>query len=134
MTSMHQPITLKHRHLLLEDLILLPEGAKFTCSISSEHYFLKHGPTLSKIQKCLEIQPSQPCIIDQKVYFSFNLTMMSNPKIDAFELGTMHNQSEMIQECTKEGGCGLNCIIDATGKTLLVKVHHLIDHTFERIF
>ena len=80
MDSLHQTITFQHHHLLLEEMMLLPEGAKLTCSISSEHYFLQHGSTLSKIWKCLEIQPSQPCIIDRKGYFSFNLMVVLNPK------------------------------------------------------
>ena len=46
----------------------------------------------------------------------------------------MHNQSEMMQECTKEGGGGVNCVIDATGKSLLVKFHNLIDHPSDILF
>ena len=134
MASKHQPITFQHHRLLLEEMMLLPEDAEFTCTISSEHYFLKHDPTVSKICCCLEIEPTQPYIIDRKVYFSFNLTVLSNPKLNEFKLGTMHNQSEVIQECTKGGGCGLNCIIDATGKNLLIKFHHLIDHPSEILF
>ena len=114
--------------------MLLLEGYEFTCSVSSDHYFLKHGPTLSKIRKCLETQPSQPYIIDRKVFFSFNLTVTSNPKRDAYHFGTMHNQSEMIQECTKEGSGGLNCVINATDKPLLVKFHHFINHPSEILF
>ena len=67
MHSLHQPITFQHHYLLLEEMMLLPEGSKFICSISSKRYLLKHGPTLSKIQKCLKIQPCQPCFIDRKV-------------------------------------------------------------------
>ena len=90
--------------------------------------------TLAKIQKCLEIQPCQPCIIDRKVYFSFNLTVVLNPKYDVFDLGTMQSQAEMIHECTKEGGGGLNCILDATDTHLLIKFHYLIDHPFQFMF
>ena len=45
MNLLHQPITFQHHHLLLEEMTLLPDGSEFTCSISSEHYLLKNGPT-----------------------------------------------------------------------------------------
>ena len=49
MDLLHQPITFQHHHLLLKEMMLLSEGDILTCSVSSDHYFLKHGPTLTKI-------------------------------------------------------------------------------------
>ena len=68
------------------------------------------------------------------MYFSFNLTVVSNPKYDVFDLGTMQSQAELIRECSKEGGGGLNCIVDATDANMLIKFHHLIDHPSQIMF
>ena len=78
--------------------------------------------------------PTCPLILDQMVYYSFNLTVRSNPKLEAFTYGTMGSREVIIHECTKQGGCGLNYEFETTGNPILIKCHNLIDHPKDIMF
>ena len=39
-----------------------------------------------------------------------------------------------MHECTKHGGCGLNCEFKTTGDPLLIKFHNLLDHPKDIMF
>ena len=62
------------------------------------------------------------------------MSVSSNPKFDEFKYGTMGSREEIAQQYTKREGCGLNCILSATGKPFLLKFHNLIDHPLDIMF
>ena len=82
--STHQLLTYEHHRLLLEEMMLLEPGSVFTCAISSKHYFLKQYHSASLIKKCLLQSPTSPLVQEQNVYFTFNLLVRSNPKLNEF--------------------------------------------------
>ena len=43
----------------------------------------------------------------------------------------MGSREEIDLQCTKREGCGLNCILSATGKPFLLKFHNLINHPLD---
>ena len=48
-------------------------------------------------------------------------------------MGTFGSR-ELITKCTKAGSMGLNFHVDVTGKSMLIKFHHLIDHPLDIMF
>ena len=46
----------------------------------------------------------------------------------------MGSREAIIHECTKQGGCGLNCKFESTGDPILIKFHNLIDHSKDIMF
>ena len=91
------------------------------------------NPT-SLIKKCLETTPTLPLLLERKVYFAFDLVVTSNPTYEHFKLGTLGSTAEIRHQCTKREGTGLNCILQATGKPMLIKFYHLIDHPLSIMF
>ena len=129
-----QLLTHEHHQLLLEEMKLLDKGSVFTCAISKKHYLLQQSCPTSMIKKSLLAMPTCPLILDQMVYYTFNLTVQSNPKLEAFTYGTIGSREAIIHECTKHGGCGLNCEFQTTGDQILIKFHNLIDHPKDIMF
>lgn len=82
MTSSQHPFSHAYHCLLLEEMMLLKEDSKCTCMVSSEHYFLEQNQSKSLIKKCLEKAPICSLILDRKVFFAFNLTLILNPKLE----------------------------------------------------
>ena len=118
--SKYHPLTHKHHHLLLEEMMLLNPGSDFVCAVSTNHYFLQHSQSKSSFKECLVTAPTQPLIVDRKTFFTIEMSVSSNPKFDEFKYGTMGSREEIACQCTKREGCGLNCILSATGKPFLL--------------
>ena len=74
--------------------MLLPPGASFICAVNANHYFLKQSAFMKKIIQALEECPAKPLILRRTVYFTFDLTVSSNPMQDAFEHGRMLHQND----------------------------------------
>ena len=134
MESPHHALTHEHHHLLLEEMMLLTVGSKFTCTVSANHYFLNQVNPMSLIRKCLQTAPTRLLLLERKVYFTFNLVVTSNLTYEHFKLGTLGSTDEISHQCTKREGAGLNCVLQATGKPMLIKFHHLIDHPLSIMF
>ena len=115
-------------------MMLLEVGAEFTCTVSADHYFLQQANSTSLIKKCLEACPIRPLVLDRKVYFAFDLTVSSNPTLENFKFGTLGSREEIIQKCMKREGAGLNCVLPAIGKPMLIKFHHFINHPLSIMF
>ena len=122
-----------HNQMLLKEMMLLPPGASLVCAVWKDHYFLKQNSFQTKVRKILAVHPANLIIINRKAYFTFRLTVLSIPTKDVFENGTLLHQDEVIKSCTKQHGSGLNCETD-TGKDMLIKFHHLVDHPREIMF
>ena len=86
------------------------------------------------IKKSLQVLRTRPLILDRIVHYIFNLTMRSNPQMEAFTYGMMGSWEAIIHECTKYGGCGLNYEFQTTGDQILIKFHNLIDHPKDIMF
>ena len=115
--------------------MLLHPASDFVCAVSANHYFLQHSQTKSSFKECLLVTaPTQPLVVDRKTFFTIEMSVSSNPKLDAFKYGTMGSREEIAHQCTKREGCGLNCILSATGKPFLLKFHNLIDHPLDIMF
>ena len=114
--------------------MLLPESSEIVCAINADHYFLKQEQTIANIKKCLELRPSIPLVLERKVYFTFHITVVSNPYKEDFLFGRFNSRSEITEKCSKRGGAGLNCVFSDTKEPLLVKFHHLLDCPFEIMF
>ena len=88
-------LTHEHHRLLLEEMMLLDEGSVFTCAICKNHYLLQQSRPTSLIKKSLLAMPTSPLILERKVYYTFNLSVRSNPKLEAFTFGTLGSRDSM---------------------------------------
>lgn len=84
-TALYQPISHAHNRLLLEEMMLIPPRATFVCAVNADHYFLKQSFFKKKIKEAIDAYPTKPLILCRKVFFTFDLTVVSNPTKDDFE-------------------------------------------------
>ena len=114
--------------------MLLQTDSVFTCAVCSNHYLLQQSRLTSSIKRAITTAPCCPLVLDRNVYFTFNLVVRSNPKFEEFKYGTMGSREAITHECTRHGGCSLNCEFEATGDSVLIKFHNLIDHPRDIMF
>ncbi len=100
------PLAKQYRHLLIEDFMLLEEGAEVVCFMSKAHPFMKSASWKTNLREAMEIKPYEHLKMKSTVFFGFDLKVSRNIYRSDILQGVC-SKSDLVYKCTKHGGNGL---------------------------
>ena len=125
-------LSIQHRRLLFEDLLMLDRNATMTCCLNKTHELFSDAKWTDMLRNELTDNPLEPLTLNNTIYFAFNVTVQSNIDRSLYKEGYM-TIAELTTKCTYTGGNGLVCKF-ANNHRFLIKFQSMLDYPKDALF